>query len=403
MISYKYNALSFDGQKVKGVIEAVDEYQAVEKIKEKNRLVLNIEEIKNTSASSIFSKEIGKKVDNKALSVMCSQFSIILSAGTPINTCIKMIANQTEDKRLKKMLEKAYDDVNHGSSLEAAFRKNYDGLPEVFLETIKAGEQSGSLVNSFDNMKNYFEKSFKTTQKLKSATTYPLFVFVIAIIVVIVVMVVVVPTLTSVFDELGGELPGMTKVLIAVSNWFTTYWMLLLGIILVIYIIYKLYTSNEKGKVWKAEEQLKLPVIGKITSLTNAQEFSNIMATLLDAGLVVSDALRVTSKCLSNYAMSKEVYAMAEQIEVGVSLSDAMASSKYLPNVLKEMTGVGEQSGELIKTLKTISDYYANESDYAVKAALDKLEPTMLIILAIFAGYIVISIYLPMFSMYSMM
>ena len=403
MISYKYNALSFDGQKVKGVIEAVDEYQAVEKIKEKNRLVLNIEEIKNTSASSIFSKEIGKKADNKALSVMCSQFSIILSAGTPINTCIKMIANQTEDKRLKKMLEKAYDDVNHGSSLEAAFRKNYDGLPEVFLETIKAGEQSGSLVNSFDNMKNYFEKSFKTTQKLKSATTYPLFVFVIAIIVVIVVMVVVVPTLTSVFDELGGELPGMTKVLIAVSNWFTTYWMLLLGIILVIYIIYKLYTSNEKGKVWKAEEQLKLPVIGKITSLTNAQEFSNIMATLLDAGLVVSDALRVTSKCLSNYAMSKEVYAMAEQIEVGVSLSDAMASSKYLPYVLKEMTGVGEQSGELIKTLKTISDYYANESDYAVKAALDKLEPTMLIILAIFAGYIVISIYLPMFSMYSMM
>lgn len=403
MISYKYNALSFDGQKVKGVIEAVDEYQAVEKIKEKNRLVLNIEEIKSTSANSIFSKEIGKKVDNKALSVMCSQFSIILSAGTPINTCIKMIANQTEDKRLKKMLEKAYDDVNHGSSLEAAFRKNYDGLPEVFLETIKAGEQSGSLVNSFDNMKNYFEKSFKTTQKLKSATTYPLFVFVIAIIVVIVVMVVVVPTLTSVFDELGGELPDMTKVLIAVSNWFTTYWMLLLGIVLVIYIIYKLYTSNEKGKVWKAEEQLKLPVIGKITSLTNAQEFSNIMATLLDAGLVVSDALRVTSKCLSNYAMSKEVYAMAEQIEVGVSLSDAMSSSKYLPNVLKEMTGVGEQSGELIKTLKTISDYYANESDYAVKAALDKLEPTMLIILAIFAGYIVISIYLPMFSMYSMM
>ncbi len=94
---------------------------------------------------------------------------------------------------------------------------------------------------------------------------------------------------------------------------------------------------------------------------------------------------------------------MAEQIEVGVSLSDAMLNSKYLPNVLKEMTGVGEKSGELIKTLKTISDYYANESDYAVKSALDKLEPTMLILLAIFAGYIVISIYLPMFSMYSMM
>ena len=403
MISYKYNALSLDGQKVKGVIEAIDEYQAIEKIKEKNSLVLSIDEIKDTPFNNLLRKEVGKKVDDKALSVMCSQFSIILSAGTPLATTIKMIASQTEDKRLKKCLEKAYDDVNHGSSLEQAFRKNYDGLPEVFLQTIKAGEQSGSLITSFDNMHNYFDKSFKTVEKLKSVTAYPLFVGVIAIIVVIVVMVAVVPTLTSVFADLGGDLPVMTKILINVSEWFGKYWLVLLAIILILIVLYKVLASTDEGKIKKAQMQLKLPIIGKITTLTNSQEFSSVMSTLLDAGLTVPEALRVTSKCLSNFAVSKEVYAMAEKIETGTTLSEAMSSSKYLPTVLKEMTGVGEKSGELVKTLSTISDYYANESDVAVKAALSKLEPVMLILLAVFAGYIVVSIYMPMFTMYSMM
>lgn len=403
MNSYKYNALSADGAKVKGIIEAVDEYQAVDKIKEKCPIVISIDEIQNKKMNSILNKEIGKKVDSKSLSVMCSQFAIILEAGTPLNKTIKMIASQTEDKKLKKMLENAYDDVTYGSTLENAFRKNYDGLPEVFLETIKAGEQSGNLPGSFANMQKYFDKSFKTSQKIKSVTGYPLFVLCVAIIVVIVVMVVVVPTLTNVFGELGGELPLMTRMLIATSNWFAKWWIILVGIILAFYVAYKLLTSSEAGQIRKSERKLKLPVIGNITTLTNAQEFANTMASLLEAGLTVGDALRVTSRCITNYAVSKEVFAMAEKVETGTSLSEAMEKSEYLPATLKEMTGVGEKSGELVKTLKTIGDYYANESDYAIKAALDRLEPTLLILLAIFAGYIVISIYLPMFTMYSIL
>ena len=403
MNTYKYNALSVDGAKVKGIIEAVDEYQAVEKIKEKCPIVVSIDEVKKTKFDSVLEKEIGKKIDSKSLSVMCSQFAIILEAGTPLNQTIHMIASQTEDKRLKKMLENAYDDVTYGSTLEAAFRKNYDGLPEVFLETIKAGEASGNLPESFLNMQKYFDKSFKTGQKVKSVTAYPLFVLCVAVVVVIVVMVVVVPTLTSVFGELGGELPLMTKMLISTSDWFAKYWIILVGIILALFVVFKLVTNTESGRIKKSEQKLKLPIIGKITLLTVAQEFANTMASLLDAGLTVGDALRVTSRCLTNDAISKEVYGMAEKVETGTSLSEAMQQSKYLPTTLKEMTGVGEKSGELIKTLKTIGDYYANESDYAMKSALDKLEPTLLILLAIFAGYIVISIYLPMFTMYSIL
>lgn len=403
MLSYKYTALSKNGVKVKGIIEAIDEYDAVDKIKLNNSIVLDIEKIKTGGLFDVLNTDISPKIKTKSLAVMCSQFSIILNAGTPIDQTIKMIASQTQDKKLKKLLENAYLDVSHGSSIEAAFRKNSNALPEVFLQTIKAGEQSGKLALSFENMEHYFENSFKNSQKLKSATTYPLFVLTIAIVVVIVVMVKVIPTLTSVFAELGGQLPLMTRVLINVSNWFSKYWLILIGIILILYVVFQLYIKDETNKIKYAELQLKFPILGNINLLANSQEFATTMSTLLDAGLTVSESLRTTSKCLTNVALSKEVYAMAEKIDTGSSLSDTMSNSKYLPITLKEMTGIGEKSGELVSTLKTIGDYYTNETDYATKAALVKLEPTMLVILAIFAGYIVIAIYLPMFTMYSMM
>ena len=403
MISYKYSALSKDGAKVKGVIEAVDEIQAVEKIKGKCPVVLDITEIKTGGISDILNVEIGKKFDAKALSIMCSQFCIILKAGTPIDKTMAMIASQTQDKKLKRMLEKATEDVNHGSSVEQAFRKNYDGLPEVFLETVKAGEVSGSLSKAFENMQIYFDKQFKNKQKIKSVTSYPLFVLCIAIVVVIVVMVMVVPTLTSVFDSLGGDLPLITKILIHTSDWFSKYWILLIGIICALIIIIQLATNGKEGKIRKGKILLKLPIIGKINVLNAAQEFANTMATLLEAGLTLSEALRVTSKCISNDAVSTEVFAMAEKIEIGRSLAEIMNDSQYLPEVLKEMSGVGEKSGELVETLKTIGDYYSNEADYEMKSALSKLEPTMLVLLALFAGFIVIAIYLPMFTMYSLL
>lgn len=402
MISYKYTALSKDGAKINGVIEAIDEYNAVEKIKGQDCIVTDIKEIKQSAWNDLMNIEIGKKVDPKALSVMCSQFSIILNAGTPINQTIKMIANQTKDKKLKKMLDAAYFDVSHGSNIEQAFRKNYPDLPEVFLETIKAGEKSGTLPESFENMQTYFENSFKTAQKVKSVTAYPMFVAVVAVIVVIVVMVAVVPTLTSTFSELGGDLPLPTKMLIGASEWFAKYWMVLIGIIAAIVIGYKVYTSSDEGKRKVSELSLKLPIVGNIITLNNAQSFATTMSTLLVAGLPIAEALRVTSKCLTNYCMSDEVFKMAEKVETGTSLSNLMSNSKYLPTTLREMTGIGEKTGELDKTLKTIGDYYMNEADYATKAALGKLEPVLMVILAAFAGFIVIAIYLPMFTMYNM-
>ncbi|MBO7697958.1 MAG: type II secretion system F family protein, partial [Erysipelotrichaceae bacterium] len=176
MITYKYSAISKDGAKVNGVIKAIDEYQAIDRIKAQYPIVVKIDEVKDSVMNRILNFEIGKKFDAKALSVMCSQFGIVLESGMAIDECLKMIAAQTKDKKIKKMLELSAEDVSQGTPIATAFEKNYPDLPVTFLETIRAGEVSGTLDKSFTSLADFYERSYTLEQKVKSAMSYPLFV-----------------------------------------------------------------------------------------------------------------------------------------------------------------------------------------------------------------------------------
>ncbi|MBO7676725.1 MAG: type II secretion system F family protein [Erysipelotrichaceae bacterium] len=403
MITYKYSAISKDGAKVNGVIKAIDEYQAIDRIKAQYPIVVKIDEVKDSVMNRILNFEIGKKFDAKALSVMCSQFGIVLESGMAIDECLKMIAAQTKDKKIKKMLELSAEDVSQGTPIATAFEKNYPDLPVTFLETIRAGEVSGTLDKSFTSLADFYERSYTLEQKVKSAMSYPLFVLGVAVVVLIVVMAFVMPTFTSMFDELGGELPGITKVLISMTNFFQKWWLLIISIIILLVVAVILYKRTETGRMKWAELMLKLPVFGNLNILQASTEFASTMATLLKAGLTVGDALNVTSKVIQNYAIATDVKSMEEKIKTGQELGNVIRANKYFPQVLKEMTAVGEKTGELEATLDTIASYYNNEYNYAVSQAISKLEPAMLIVLALFAGFIVIALYLPMFTMYNLM
>jgi type IV pilus assembly protein PilC len=404
MVTYKYSALSPDGAKVNGVVDAIDEYAAVEKIKVNCPVVLKIEPVKKGGLWEILNGDVGsKKVDAKALSVMCSQFSIILSSGIGIDQALTLIAGQTEDKQLKKMLELSAEDVSSGTPLATAFEKNNPQLPVLFIETIRAGEMSGTLTQSFATLEEYYKKTDAVSKKIKSAMSYPMFVLGVAVVVIIIIMVRVMPTFTSMFDDFGGELPTMTKVLISITDWFQRWWLLLAGILIALVVGIILYKHGERGRLNWAKLQLKMPTMGKIAKLQASQQFANTMASLLQAGLPVANALDVTSKCLDNYAIGQEVKGYVEKIQTGHSLGETIDKSEYFPEVLKQMTGVGEKTGELGHTLHTIGEYYTSEADYATQKMIAKLEPTLLIVMAIIAGFVVIAIYLPMFTMYNYM
>ena len=403
MITYQYKAVGADGKPVRGVIEATDEFAAVQKVRATYPVITEISEVK--PKSGFWSMELGgkAKVDGKTLSIMCSQFAIMLKSGIPLGRCIDMIADQTEDKKLKKILKGTAEDVMEGNSVATSLERNgKDVFPDTFIETIRAGEESGTIETSFGKMKTYYENSFQNVEKIKKAMSYPIFVMVVAVIVVIVVMAFVIPALAGTFADMGGELPVMTQILIDISNFFAKWWLLLLIVILALAIGFISYSKTQQGALFVGKLQLKMPVLGKIATMNGAAEFADTMSVMMACGLTINRALDVTSRVLSNEVLRQSVALIKPKIEEGHTLGETLRQCEYFPENLKQMTAIGEETGELDSTLNTIGEYYTNEANYLTDQAIAKLEPTMMVILAVFAGFIVISIYLPMFTMYDL-
>ena len=249
MAQFKYTAVSKGGEKVSGLVDAFDEMDAANRIRQTCDVILKLTEASDSKPGLLNMEIGGRKLNAKAFTVMCSQFAIILRAGVPLARAVHLIAAKTTDKPLKKMLTQVAEDVESGRSLSASFEDHGKKLlPTTFIETIRAGEQSGAVDRSFETMQAHFDKQVKTRAKVKSAMAYPLFVIFIAIIVVAVVMVVVIPKLTPMFTEFGGEIPFMMRSLIAVSGFFQKYILVMVAVLAALIVGVKLYGNTEKGR-----------------------------------------------------------------------------------------------------------------------------------------------------------
>ncbi|ETP71471.1 type II secretory pathway, component PulF [Lachnospiraceae bacterium JC7] len=405
MTTYSYKALTAEGVETKGVVQAQDEYTAVRQIKQKCPIVTSLTPVNSdlSKIQQLLSKDLGSpRIKTRALALMCSQFAITLQSGMPIGRAIDMISKQTEDKKLRKILIEATEDVLGGSSLTAAFEKYEEAFPLTFLETVRAGEVSGTLENSFDKMHRYYERSAKNSEKIRSALTYPIFVVCVAFIVLVIIMVKVIPTMSEVFSSLGGELPLLTRMMIGMADFLQDWWIALVILVIGFVIFWKVYTRTEKGRVTEAKLMLGMPVLGRINVMNGSSQFANTMSTMLASGLTLNNAVSVTSKVLDNYLLQMDVKKMIGRIEEGKQIGECIKECSYFPDSLKDMCSVGEETGELDKTLETIGDYFAGETERLIHQAITMLEPTLLVVMAIFAGFLVVSVYLPMFTMYDL-
>lgn len=407
MPNYSYKALGRDGKEVRGVLQADSEAAAASRIKESYPVLISIsckKEKKSKLEGSILEMEIGsRKIKTKTLAILCSQFAITLHSGMTVARAMRMLSEQSEDKRVRKIMAAASEEVAAGSTVASALEKYSDRFPLTFIETIRAGEQSGTLDRSFERLQKFYEKSYKTTEKIKSAMTYPLFVVAIAVVVLIIVMAKVIPTLADVFMDLGGTLPLITRMLIGSSDFFARWWILILLALVLLKVISTLYGNTPHGKIERARRALSLPLIGVINRMNGAAQFANTMSVLLAAGITVNQAIETTARVMDNALLSEDVRSMRADIEQGRSLAECLQGKTYFPATMIDMCSVGEETGELEETLDNVADYYANEADYRIQRLLAMLEPTMLVVLAIFAAFIVIAIYLPIFTMYDLM
>ena len=404
MATYKYTAISKDGVKVSGVVEGFNEFDAVDRIKQDCDIVLKLTEVEEKKPGLLSMEIGGNRLNAKAFSLMCAQFSIILQSGIPIGRTVRLIGDKMTDKKLKGILKTVAEDVEAGRSVATSFQERGGKLlPAVFIETIRAGEESGNLSKAFETMYQHYDKQVKMRAKVRNALIYPVFVLALAVVVVIVLMVKVVPTFMDIFASYDAELPLITQSLILISNFFRKYIFLIIVVFAAIALIFKLYANTEKGRMNVAKLALKIPVLGNVSLLSAASEFAANLTTLIGAGLQLTRAVSITARVINNYYISQCVGKMTSRLEEGHTLGECMREADCLPDILVDMTAVGEETGELESTLHTVSGYYESELDMAVQDVLKKLEPTLLIGMAVIAGYIVLAVYIAMFQMYSVM
>ncbi len=394
---FQYEGAYREGQRVTGVVEAVSRNEAAAQIRQKCDMVISLTEIKEKKDFL----ERFQKIDSKGLSLTCGQFAIILKAGLPLVQAVDLAAGQTGDKAMEKLLRQVAQDISGGWSMSYSFSQRGKGLPVTFKETVRAGEESGDLIRSFERMRDYYDRMYKTKQKASSALLYPSFVIGVAVIVIGIIMVYAVPSFTSMFGSLGVELPMVTKVLIGMSEFLSRYVWAIVAFVAVIALGVRLYGHTGDGAVRLARWKLSIPLAGKINQMAGASQFAHTMSTMLAAGMPIIQAIEVSGRAMSNPCMSQDILGAVSGVESGRSLGECMEKALSLPPMLVQMTAIGEASGALESTLEVLGEYYDNEVETRTAKALSLLEPAIICVLAGFVAFILMAVYLPMFSMYS--
>ena len=405
MTTYRYKGMTSSGASVEGVVEAFDKNDAMMKAKENCRVLISVEPVSGGKMNDLMNADIGDlisggKIKPKALKLLCSQLAIELKAGLPLVSSLRLMAENEQDKKLKRILSEVADDVHAGNSLADSFAERGPGLPRTFIETVRAGEESGKLDETFERLQVYYEKADAVGSKVASAMIYPAMLIAVALVVVTIIMLVAVPVFEDTFASMGNELPTPTRLLIAMSNFMVDNLFLIIAVIAAVALAIFFYAKTDNGRHFFARLALTFPGISLVNKMNAASQFASTLSTMLASGLPLVSAARITANVADNLLISEDIEKAVTGVIEGNRLADGLNQSKWFPQLLKEMATVGEETGKLENTLNVISDYYNKEVDVSVKKALDILNPAITMVLAGIVVFILLSVYLPIFSMY---
>lgn len=396
-MEFSYSIITSDGKNKKGKIEAQTKEQAAQLLKEAGHFPLEVMEV------GLLQKEItigSNHVTTKDLSIFCRQFYSILKAGVVVLDGLYLLKDQTENKALKKVINEVYIDVEKGGSLYEAMKKHKKIFPDILVNMVAAGEESGNLEIAFQRMAEHFAKEHRIKQAIQKAVTYPAVVLCIAMVVVIILVTFVVPTFTEMFTDMGMDLPLTTRLLIATGDFLRNKWYVaLLGVTAVV-TGFLWYRKTPIGKMTLSGIKLKVPILGPLNQKIVASRFTRTLSTLLAAGIPMLDSIAIVARVVDNTLVEKGLIKAQEEIGEGVPLSRPLEEMKVFPLMVTHMVKVGETTGEMEEILTNVANFYDEEVETTVAQVTTLLEPLIIVLLAIVVGGVVLSIVQPMFQMY---
>ena len=340
------------------------------------------------------------KITDKDITLFTRQLATMMKAGVPLLQAFDIVGKGHSNPAVAKLLGDIKGDVETGSSLSASFRKYPLYFDSLFCNLVGAGEQAGILDSLLDRLATYKEKIMAIKGKIKSALFYPISIIVVAFVIVAVIMIFVIPAFKELFDSFGAELPAPTLIVMAMSEFFVNWWWAIFGSIGGgLWFFFYTWKRSEKMQSTMDRLVLKLPVFGDVIRKATIARFSRTLSTMFAAGVPLVEALDSVAGASGNRVYYDATKRIQSEISTGTSLTVAMQNAEVFPNMVLQMTAIGEESGALDSMLSKVADFYEGEVDDAVDALASLMEPMIMVVLGVLIGGLVIAMYLPIFKM----
>ncbi len=399
-MNYTYVVYNEENQIYKGKLSASSDQAALDMLANVGYRVVSLKPLKSffPSTGSLFRGS----VKPQELITFSRQLALLFESGVGIVQALELLQNQMGNKEFKRVLIEVVSDLRGGGSLSSALSKHPHVFSRLYCKMVGVGEQTGGLEGVLRSLAEYTERQMGAMKKLKSAMTYPLIVFCLALVVGAILITVVLPPFVNMFASLGGELPLPTKILLGAMDFMNEYGLYVLIIILAVIIVAFLYSRSQDGRYLKDRLLLKIPLLGRVSLLSELSRVCRSLALLFRAGIALPDVMSMTAQATGNLVINRALNEVEQDMLRGEGIARPLRKRPVFLPLMVEMTKVGEETGNLDEVLITVAQTFEIEADTRIQTILSLIEPVMTIIMALMVGFLAVSVFLPMYSSLSL-
>jgi len=397
MPKFAYVGRNRNGEIQKGEVSAKTREEAAVLLRKQNVLATSLQ--RKMGALNFELPGLGPTVTARDVVIFTRQFSTMIDAGLPLVQCLEILAQQTENKTLAKVINETRMEVEAGATYADALRKHPKVFDDLYVNMVAAGEAGGILDVIQQRLAKHMEKSIRLKKKIKGAMIYPASIVGIAVVVMAVLMIWVIPVFAQMFSDFGGELPGPTKLVLGCSNFIVAHvWSMFITIVVLAVGLKQTY-KTQRGRREMDRIALRVPVFGDLIRKASVAKFTRTLGTLISSGVPILDGLQIVASTAGNKIVEEALMHARSSISEGKDVAEPLGQSKVFPPMVVQMISVGEATGAMDTMLSKIADFYDDEVDEAVAALTSMLEPMLMVFLGVTIGFIVIAMYLPIFEM----
>jgi len=399
-VDFNYLGYAEDKKIVKGTISASSEKVAGQILTQSGYRILSLKPV--TSFVPIWEEAFPFlfRIKPEAIILFSRQLALLLESGIDIVTSLELLRSQSTSRNLKRVLAEVVSDLRSGNRLSVALGKHPESFPPLYCRSLSVGEQTGGLETVLRQMSDYMEKEAESTKEIKNALRYPMIVSIVAVIVIAVIITFVLPAFTSLYSQLGIELPLITRLLLSAVSWFASYGLYLIGAVIIIALLAFVYIKTPEGKfVWDGLA-LKLPLLGRVSHLNELAHCCRSMSLLFRAGLPLPEIMHLVIESSDNKVVKKVLTDVHQDMLKGEGLSQPMAKSKLFLPLMVQMVRVGEETGNLDVTLAAVAQNFESEAQDKMRSLIALIQPTITLLIGIVVAFIALSLVSAMYSMY---